>query len=229
MTYKDQQSLSRRRLSAIVGVTAIHAALGYALVTGLSFSKVIEAIENPQGVFVPVPITPPPPQPTPEPTQVVDYVAPRPQAPTPPIPLPPVPGPQYDAVDFDRIIAEVPRAVPVPGPTIAPAVPEPAPSPSFTPKAARPSNDSARWITTDDYPAGPLRRGVEGTAGYRLSIASGGSVSACEITASSGDSQLDAATCRFITRRARFEPATDGNGARVVGTYSGTVRWQIPQ
>ena len=223
----DQQSLSRRRLSAIIGVTAIHAALGYGLVTGLSFSKVMEAIESPQRIFVSdVTIIPPPPEPTPEPTQLVEQVAPRPHAPTPPIPLPPIPGPQYNAVDFDRIIAEVPRTVPLPSATITPAVPQPAPSASFTPKAARPSNDSARWITTDDYPAGPLRRGVEGTAGYRLSIAS---VSACEITASSGDSQLDAATCRFITRRARFEPATDGNGARVVRTYSGTVRWQIPQ
>ena len=230
MIYNDQRSLSRRRLSAIVGVAAIHAALGYGLVTGLSFSKVIEAIENPQGIFVPdVTITPPPPEPTPEATQPIEYTAPRPQVPTPPIPLPPMPGPQYDAIDYDKIIAEVPRTPPMPGPTITPLPPMPSPSASVAPKAARPSNDSTRWITTDDYPAGPLRRGVEGTAGYRLSVASSGRVSACEIIASSGDVQLDAATCRFITRRARFEPAMDGSGAPVVGTYSGTVRWQIPR
>jgi protein TonB len=230
MTYNDKQSLSRRRLSAIVGVTAIHAALGYALVTGLSFSKMIEVIENPQGIFVPqVTITPPPPSPTPEPSQAVEYIAPRPQAPTPPIPLSPVPAAQYDPVDFDSIASQVPRAFPEPGPTITPTPPAPSPSASFSPKAAQPSNDSTRWITTDDYPAGALRRSAEGTASYRLSIASSGRVSACEITASAGDGQLDDATCRFITRRARFEPAMDGSGARVVGTYTGTVRWQIPQ
>ena len=94
---------------------------------------------------------------------------------------------------------------------------------------AQPSNDSARWITTDDYPAAALRRGQEGTASYRLTLSSSGRVSACEITTSSGDSQLDSATCRFITRRARFTPATDSSGVAVVGTYTGTVRWEIPQ
>ena len=39
---------------------------------------------------------------------------------------------------------------------------------------------------------------------------------------------LDDATCRLISRRAQFDPATDETGARVPGTYTGSVRWELP-
>jgi protein TonB len=93
---------------------------------------------------------------------------------------------------------------------------------------ASPRGSPASWISADDYPSRPLRNGVEGQSGYRLVVGSDGRVSACEITSSSGSSELDRETCRLITRRAHFEPATDASGANVVGTYSGTVRWEIP-
>ncbi|KRA83821.1 hypothetical protein ASD76_07340 [Altererythrobacter sp. Root672] len=64
--------------------------------------------------------------------------------------------------------------------------------------------------------------------GYSLIIGSNGRVSACDVVRSSGNSQLDEATCRLITRRARFDPATDGSGAKIIGSFSGTVLWQIP-
>jgi protein TonB len=147
----------------------------------------------------------------------------------PPITLPTLPGSQYEPFELDQVLAEVPLAIPTPGPAVTPQPPSPSPSASFTPSGARPRNDSGGWITTDDYPAAPPRRGIEGTTAYRLGIATSGRVSTCEITASSGDAQLDAATCKFITRRARFEPAADGKGAPVTGTYSGTVLWQIPR
>ena len=49
------------------------------------------------------------------------------------------------------------------------------------------------------------------------------------MTRSTGNGQLDAATCRYIERRARFEPATDESGAKVIGSYTGTVKWEIPE
>jgi protein TonB len=86
-----------------------------------------------------------------------------------------------------------------------------------------------RWITTDDYSRSDLTRNREGTARYRLVIGSDGRVDACEITSSTGHTSLDTATCRLIERRARFDPATNSQGNRVVGTYSGSVTWQIPE
>jgi protein TonB len=32
-----------------------------------------------------------------------------------------------------------------------------------------------------------------------------------------------------VTRRARFRPASDENGHKVAGSYSNSVRWQIPR
>ena len=42
-------------------------------------------------------------------------------------------------------------------------------------------------------------------------------------------SDLDDATCKLVTRRARFKPATDGEGNPTTGSYSNAVRWQIPR
>ncbi|ANC50469.1 hypothetical protein CP97_14783 [Aurantiacibacter atlanticus] len=53
-------------------------------------------------------------------------------------------------------------------------------------------------------------------------------MNACEIIGSTGHASLDNATCRLIERRARFDPATSTSGETVVGTYTGTVTWQIP-
>lgn len=59
-------------------------------------------------------------------------------------------------------------------------------------------------------------------------IGSNGRVNECEITRSSGHASLDRNTCRLIERRARFDPATNNRGETTVGTYSGSITWQIP-
>ena len=51
---------------------------------------------------------------------------------------------------------------------------------------------------------------------------------ACEIVKSSGFRRLDDAACRLVTNRARFEPATDRFGEKVVGSYSNSVSWEMP-
>jgi protein TonB len=167
--------------------------------------------------------TPPPPPPTPSPSEAAEATVVVPTAPVPPIELPPMPGPTRAPFDPQVIPDVVPRADP--GPATTPA---PRPAPSFTPTAARPSNSSASWITADDYPRRSRLEGSEGVARYRLAIGADGRVSNCEITASTGDRRLDEATCRFITRRARFQPATDETGAEVTGTFGGSVLWEIP-
>jgi protein TonB len=101
--------------------------------------------------------------------------------------------------------------------------------PTFAPRAAAPRNEPARWVVTDDYPSRDLREGNEGVAVFRAVVGSNGRVSACEIVRTSGHAGLDAATCKAVTARARFEPATDENGEKVVGTYGNSVRWQIPR
>jgi protein TonB len=193
------------------------------LVVGLTVSGVIPEEDGwDPFTLTPDPLPkPPPPNPQPQQQTEQTFVT------VPPTPLPPLVADPADFVTRDPIV-EPTRFVVDPGPAITPTV-EPSVTPGFAPKRARPANDPLRWITTDDYPARALRAEAEGIASYRLIVATSGRVSACELTRSTGNGQLDQATCDFIARRARFEPATDETGAKVVGAYTGTVKWDIPE
>jgi protein TonB len=89
--------------------------------------------------------------------------------------------------------------------------------------------DLLRIFSTDDYPMEAIRREEQGTTAYRLTVSRRGRVTGCEITSSSGSSALDSQTCRILTRRARFEPARDVQGKRIADTYSGRIRWELPE
>jgi len=98
----------------------------------------------------------------------------------------------------------------------------------FEPVAAKPRNDPAKWVSTNDYPTRDIRQGNEGISRFRLNVSAQGKITGCRIPQSSGHQGLDAATCKNVGSRARFEPATDANGARIASTYSGSIRWVIP-
>lgn len=223
MSFVDRKQDPRRRANAIIAVGVIHAGLAYVVVTGLG-AEIIDQLRPPPVIGEQIPLPPPPPEPDPTPPKPSDPVDTLPKAPIPPIPLPPPPNPGPQ-VDWDEIPTSAGGEIPGPA---QPPLPPPPPSPSFTPKGARPSNSSAGWITTNDYPRRPLIDHIEGSASYRLVIGTNGRVSSCELTRPSGNRALDDATCRLITSRARFESATDENGAKVMGTYTGSVRWEIP-
>lgn len=223
MAYLDRTD-PRGRATAIVTVAAVHAVLGLALITGLSVAVSPQKFKRFIGITLPPP-PPPPTLPEPQPTQATRPVEKPAVAPTPQIPIPKNVDVEVDtfkrddaAFDGDKVVIEIPPPKP----------PLPSPTATLAPKGVSPLGNSARWITTDDYPSRALRDQAEGLARYRLIVASDGKVSACEITASSGNTELDRATCRLLLARARFAPATDQSGAKVVGTYSGTVRWDIP-
>jgi periplasmic protein TonB len=224
MSYVNRTQDPRRKATAITGVVLVHAALGYVLVTGLQYTGIIAKPELKPIIDIPVEPTP---TPTPLPTdEIVPEAATTPEfvAPTPPMDLsPPAPVPprQFDPADVPG-----PTVLPIPTPSyFEPPRPQP---PAFAPKRAAPRGDTSRWVTPDDYPSRELRDGVEGTTHFRVVVGTDGRVATCEVTGSSGNERLDAATCRNIERRARFEPATDGNGQKVVGTYTNSVRWRIP-
>lgn len=96
-------------------------------------------------------------------------------------------------------------------------------------RGATPHGNPGSWIRSDDYPARALRAGEEGTVRFNLTIGLNGAVTACQIVGSSGFPALDEATCRLVSRRARFNPAVDSTGAAVEGRYANTVRWRLPE
>jgi protein TonB len=209
--------MSGNKIIAIILVALIHVAVGYALITGLAFSAVRKAIERVTTVDInepppPPPDTPPPPQPD---------TPPPPVAPPPPISISVAPPP-----------IQVQPNIPPPAPVIRivpPAAPPAPPPPRFTPKGAQPRGNPGSWATTDDYPSRALREEKEGVTRFTVQVSPEGRVTSCSVTGSSGTPELDDAACRAISRRARFTPATNGEGQPVAGTYSNSVRWQIPK
>jgi protein TonB len=209
--------MSGNRIFAIIIVALIHIAVGYALITGLAYSAVKKAIERVTTVDItepppPPPDTPPPPEPD---------TPPPPVAPPPPINISIAPPP-----------IQVTPNIPPPAPVIRivpPAAPPAPPPPRFTPKNPEPRGNPGRWATTDDYPSRALREEREGVTRFTLQVNAEGRVTDCTVTGSSGSPDLDEAACRALTRRARFKPATNGDGQEVPGTYSNSVRWQIPK
>lgn len=222
MSYLNQAHDPRRRATAIVTVGAVHALLAAGLLTGLTVQFIGKADAPVQATNIPLDSPKPEPTPTPTPSPVVDtYI--------PPVPLPPIPLAQEPDLTLDDVkpqdTAETSLYPTNPGPIVQPDPPRPAPS--FIPKRPAPRNGS-NWITDNDYPRRALIDHVEGSAGYRLVIGANGRVSDCQLTRPTGNRALDDATCRLISDRARFDPATDENGTKVQGTFTGSVRWQIP-
>jgi periplasmic protein TonB len=217
MAYADQE-MSGNRIAAFVVVALLHLVLGYALVTGLAFegmkqiAKKLTTVEIKKEEKKEEKKPPPPPK----------KVAP------PPIVVPP---PRVNINVAPPPLDTTPKALPPPPidlpPNPAPAAPAP-PPPKFQPKNATPKGNPGNWATTNDYPTRALREERAGVTGFRVSVTPEGRVGDCQITNSSGSPDLDEATCSNVTRRARFNPATDGEGRPTSGSYNGRVRWVIP-
>lgn len=225
MSYSDRYGDTRQKVLTGGVVALIQGGLAVALVSG--FAVTFTPHDPPPRLasefFPSTPVTPdkidPPKAKTPSPpvasrTTVADPIIRVPDNPV----IAVTPGP----VTFPTFIAE-PSASPVPS-----ATPE-TPAARFTPKGAIPRGNVASWVTTDDYPAADVRLGHTGAVRFRLAIDASGKVAGCSVTQSSGYETLDAATCRYVTRRARFDPARDGSGDKVGGSYEGLIRWVIPR
>lgn len=216
MAYADQQ-MSGNKLTALIVVAVLHVVVGYALVTGLAY----EAFKKVKEVTAAINIEEekPPEEPPPPP--------PKQDTPPPPIVAPP----PAISINTAAPSVETVTVAPPPAPVFVTAAPPPPPPPAprFQPKAAAPKGQPGNWATSNDYPSRALREEREGSTGFRVTVGTDGKVADCSVTRSSGSPDLDQATCDNIRRRARFTPATDGEGNPTTGSYSSTIRWVIPK
>lgn len=226
MAYADTNTTTRK-LGAGAAVLLIEGGLAAALIVGLATTYTVKTERNPATFNVPLPKpTPQPPvEAQPQPRETRASVIDQPET---LVKLPPVnPGPITVAEipasggAGTSALGEVAFPDPTPSPTTTP--------PQFKPRAAAPRGKWQLWVTTSDYPTRDLHEENQGTTRYRLSIDAAGRVTGCTVTATSGHPGLDRATCDTVQRRARFEPATDETGAKVAGSFSGSVTWTIPQ
>jgi periplasmic protein TonB len=213
MAYADQ-SMSGNRITALIIVAIIHIVVGYLLVTGLGYDIVKKAVQRVTTIDVKEEVKKEPPPPP----KKLDLPPPPPiVAPPPKVNLAPPPP--------MTVVTEPPP----PPPPVVLAPPAAPPPPRFTPKAVVPKGNPGNWATTSDYPSRALREERQGVTSFRVTVGPDGKVTSCQVTGSSGSPDLDEATCSNVTRRARFTPATDGDGNPTTGSYSNRIRWVIPK
>lgn len=209
--------MSGNKVTALVIVAIIHIVVGYALVSGLAYEAVQKVAQKVTTIDIEEEVKkeeePPPPPPkkvdVPPPVKVV----------VPPTKID-LPAPKAPVMQTQP---EPPKEIPLPPVIQAPAAPR------VSPKGAVPRGNPGSWATTNDYPSRALREERAGTTGFRVNVGPDGRVTDCQITSSSGHADLDEATCANVRRRARFTPATDGEGQPTSGTYSNRIRWVIPR
>ncbi|WP_242526345.1 energy transducer TonB [Novosphingobium sp. KA1] len=228
MSYVDRSSSSNHKFLTGGVVALIQAGAVLALINGLAVTM-LKPNPGPRLSGEQISLTPPPPppevmpSPQPETRQVQDTVL---TAPTPDLKLPTTSDFNVSSQPEGPVSTATGSA---PGDSVVTPSPTPSPLQRFQPVGALPRGNPGNWVSTQDYPSADLRAEHQGLVRFRLDIDARGRVGQCTIVTSSGYSGLDEATCKNVSRRARFEPATDADGLTVGGTYMGTIRWVIPR
>lgn len=226
MSFVDRNSNPNRKVLTGGLVALIQGGVALALINGFAVT-IFQTEHRPRTEGVMVPLAPPPaPPPTPsaqpETARPIDTVLTTTHSEI----AKPTTSEQPSAVPFT-----LPTTTGTLDGTTLDPFPQPSSTPSqrFQPRGAVPRNDPAGWITTQDYPTSELRAEHQGTVRFRVDVDARGRAGQCTILASSGYSGLDEATCKYVSRRARFEPATNADGEAAAGSYMGTIRWIIPR
>lgn len=197
-----------RQITSATAVIGVHAALIFALVTGLAEREPI--VPPPYTEVVPVPQEP-----------TVDPAPPIPPrvdtAPTDPpdIPVPWVKfdDPRADDVVVGEYVDRILYDPPVTGPA------------QFLPLSLR--SDPRHPLAPPEYPASAIRRNQEGIVQLLIYVLPNGNVADVKIGRSSGYPLLDEAAVRKARAAWRFLPATSGSGQAIAawGTYD--VRFEL--
>lgn len=85
------------------------------------------------------------------------------------------------------------------------------------------------WFEFRDYPMKAFEKKAEGVTQFQLLIAPDGRIADCSVTSSSGNAELDRATCFLATKRVQFRPARGPDGQPVFGVYRSQALWALPE
>jgi protein TonB len=228
------------RIGAAAVTAVLVAALGGALLAGLSV-RFAPAAETALASFdVAPPRVPPPPPPAPRPAP-----APRPEGAAAP---PDLRSRATDLAAPKPVIATPPALVTAEQPAAGSeatsgnaAIPGPGPGSggvgTGTGSGAAGSGPGGGGGTPPRLISGRLRKanfpksvaaaGVGGTASVLYVVAPSGRVTDCEVTRSSGNPAFDDAVCDLIVKRYRYEPARDAEGRPVESMVEENHSWIV--
>ena len=98
-------------------------------------------------------------------------------------------------------------------------------------QAAAPSGplpiDPNSWTIPNTYPPESLRLKPVGAVAFRLTVGRDGVPTACDVSEPSGAPDVDAKTCEWLVKRARFRPARNSAGDPVSGHYETRFGWTL--
>lgn len=230
----------RENWAAIAGTVGIHLLIGLALLVGLRVQLLTEAVQPLTLVDLREPALPaPPPESTVSPDEEIEGGAAPPDlraeaspvvAPDPVIPVP-RPQPVRAAPEPADGTAPSLGAAPMPGPgTGAGGTGEgtgrgAGGAGTGGGRMATPARRVAGEIRETDYPPEARSARAEGTVGANVDIGRDGRVTRCTVVQSSGNAALDAATCRLIRERFRYEPARNAAGEPVPDRLGRRQSW----
>ena len=218
MSYSDK-GMGRERLTAAGLVVLVEGAVLAALISGLAMT-VTPKLDPPFTAY-PVPETTAPPPDDVRPLTKVETPAAASVAPERPLVAAPI---ALDPVFIDALPpVELTPAMPV-----EPATPEPTPTAADLSRAAVARGRVGDWFPQDSYPPAAIRAQAEGRVGVAVTVLATGRIAGCEVVSSSGNADLDAATCRLAVRNGRFQPARNAAGDAVTARIVlPSVRWQL--
>jgi periplasmic protein TonB len=206
---------SRERVKAATAVALLHAVLGYALVTGLG-QHIVRKTGETLKLFDVSPPQPPPPKEMPK-----EESAPA--------------APKAAPLVVPEAAVEIQRDEPV---VVAPEPDEGNASSAGTASSGTGTGGGGTGLSSGpklvagrirnrDYPRAASRVNAQGTVVARYTVDIDGRARNCSIMRSSGNAALDAATCRLIERRYRYEPARDESGRPVPSETGWQQRWWL--
>jgi periplasmic protein TonB len=221
------------KAKAIAAVIAVHVALAFAILSGLSVSSVGHAVDQLTTVAISLPPPPvqPPPKPAPSPeamkkpqgapakqAQPTPIVAPQPKLPVPsPIPAARVAGTGSASTSGAAAAGSGTGAGgsgsgPGGGGDYS----------GFTParRISRIPDREYRALAATGLPSGSV--------GVTIRVNPDGSVSNCRIARSSGDGSVDGLMCQLTLRYIRFDPARDPYGHPVSQDVTFYPNWWRP-
>lgn len=82
-------------------------------------------------------------------------------------------------------------------------------------------------IRDNDIPKALRDRRFHGTTETEIAVGTDGRAAGCRVTASSGNRDLDALTCRLVLDRFRFRPARDRSGRPVTDSVDFEQTWDV--
>lgn len=215
----------QERAKSMAGVITIHAAIGYALVSGMGMDMAKTVTARFKVINVTAPL---PPVPAGKPAEAVkEAVSPENVRAAPTQIVAPKP-------EIKLKIESPVMPAPVAGPgneNIAGASDRPGPGfgsggqgDGYGGTVTGPRYLSGT-ITRKHIPRSVWKAGNRGNVVAHFTVGTDGRARDCQIRQSSGHPALDATTCRLIEQRFRFEPARDARGRAVAHPYGWRQEW----